>query len=101
MLDTTLLKSPSFLILAASGFLTLSCFFVPFMFIGRNKTDDVRSCTYTVSGALARQRGVDESQTKYLVMLLGMVNLVARVLCGYAYDEKRKPYRICVLRLVD
>ncbi|KAH7732080.1 Protein M03B6.2 [Aphelenchoides avenae] len=73
MLDTALLKSPSFLILAVSGFLTLSCFFVPFMFIG----------------ALARQSGVDESQTKYLVMILGMVNLLARVFCGLISDHPK------------
>lgn len=71
MLDTSLLTSPSFLILAVGGFLTLACFFVPFMFIG----------------VLAKTNGVPAEQTKYLVMLLGLINLVARVLCGLVSDH--------------
>jgi predicted MFS family arabinose efflux permease len=73
MLDFSLLKSPSFIILAASSFLTLSCLFVPFMFIG----------------ALAKQSGIEESWTKYLVMILGFVNLGARVLCGFISDHPK------------
>jgi hypothetical protein len=34
MLDLSLLQSPTFMILAFSGFLTLFCFFVPFAFLG-------------------------------------------------------------------
>ncbi|CAD5215874.1 unnamed protein product [Bursaphelenchus okinawaensis] len=73
MLDTTLLTSPSFLILAVGGFLTLACFFVPFMFIGQ----------------LARTNGVEPEHTKYLVVILGLVNLVARVLCGVISDHPK------------
>ncbi|CAD5221839.1 unnamed protein product [Bursaphelenchus xylophilus] len=73
MLDTALLRSPSFLILAIGGFLTLACFFVPFMFIGQ----------------LAKTNGVSPEQTKYLVVILGLVNLVARVLCGLISDHPK------------
>ncbi|KAI1725446.1 major facilitator superfamily domain-containing protein [Ditylenchus destructor] len=73
LLDISLMKSPSFLILALSGFLTLFCFFVPFMFIA----------------SLARQNGVPESLTKYLVVIIGLVNLCSRVLCGLISDHPK------------
>uniref|UniRef100_A0A915DRB6 Major facilitator superfamily (MFS) profile domain-containing protein n=1 Tax=Ditylenchus dipsaci TaxID=166011 RepID=A0A915DRB6_9BILA len=73
LLDLSLLQSPSFLMLALGGFLTLACFFVPFMFIG----------------ALAKQNGVSESLTKYLVVIIGLVNLSARVLCGLIADHPK------------
>lgn len=38
MFDLTLLTSPSFLLLAISGFLTLSGFFIPFMYIVKRAT---------------------------------------------------------------
>lgn len=40
MMDVSLLKRPSFLILAFSGFLTLSCFYVPYLYLG-NEMDRV------------------------------------------------------------
>uniref|UniRef100_A0A0K0D526 MFS domain-containing protein n=1 Tax=Angiostrongylus cantonensis TaxID=6313 RepID=A0A0K0D526_ANGCA len=36
LLDTSLLSSPSFIILAVSGFLTLSCFYVPYNYLGQH-----------------------------------------------------------------
>ncbi|KAI1731941.1 major facilitator superfamily domain-containing protein [Ditylenchus destructor] len=73
LLDISLMKSPSFLILALSGFLTLFCFFVPFMFVA----------------SLAKQNGVPESLTKYLVVIIGLVNLCSRVLCGLISDHPK------------
>uniref|UniRef100_A0A914CBC6 Major facilitator superfamily (MFS) profile domain-containing protein n=1 Tax=Acrobeloides nanus TaxID=290746 RepID=A0A914CBC6_9BILA len=67
LLDKWLLTSPSFLVLAIGGFLTMSCFFVPFMFIRK----------------LAEQNKVDGTN---LVTLLGFINVIARVLCGYISD---------------
>ncbi|TMS37058.1 hypothetical protein L596_004075 [Steinernema carpocapsae] len=71
MLDMSLLKSPSFLILAFSGFLTLSCFFVPFIFLGKQ----------------AGLKGVSEDHQSYLLMTLGVINIIARVACGIIADH--------------
>jgi len=45
MLDLGLLQSPTFLVLAISGFLTLFCFFVPFAFIGELAANKISSTT--------------------------------------------------------
>uniref|UniRef100_A0A1I8A2B8 MFS domain-containing protein n=1 Tax=Steinernema glaseri TaxID=37863 RepID=A0A1I8A2B8_9BILA len=71
MLDVSLLKSPSFLILAFSGFLTLSCFFVPFIFLGKQ----------------AGLKGATEEEQSYLLMTLGIINIIARVACGIISDH--------------
>ncbi|KAK0397515.1 hypothetical protein QR680_002151 [Steinernema hermaphroditum] len=71
MLDVSLLKSPSFLILAFSGFLTLSCFFVPFIFLGKQ----------------AGLKGVNEDNQAYLLMALGVINIIARIACGVISDH--------------
>lgn len=42
------------------------CFFVPYMFIAQ----------------LAQSKGIDESRSMMLVTAMGIVNIVARVLCG-------------------
>ncbi|KAI6241677.1 hypothetical protein M3Y99_00328900 [Aphelenchoides fujianensis] len=69
LLDISLLRSPSFLILALGGFLTLICFFVPFIW--------------------PKAKGVDEVRSKYLVTAMGLINIVARVLCGWISDHPR------------
>ncbi|XP_037048823.1 monocarboxylate transporter 9 [Bradysia coprophila] len=65
MLDLSLLKSPSFMLLALSGFLTMMGFFVPFMFM--------------------KDRGVqemDESTAAFTVAAIGIANTIARIVCG-------------------
>lgn len=64
MLDVSLLKSPSFMCLALSGFLTMMGFFVPFAFI--------------------KPRCVANGMTNGAVFLsgIGAVNTVARIFCG-------------------
>jgi len=73
MIDMSLMRSPSFLILAFTGFLTLSCLFVPFMFVG----------------GLAKQNGVPENITSNLVVILGLVNVVGRVAIGMVADHPK------------
>ncbi|XP_054716114.1 monocarboxylate transporter 12-like [Uloborus diversus] len=71
MLDTSLLRSPTFLLLAAGGFLTLAGFFIPFMFaIDR-----------------AVQRGISEEEATYLLPVIGLTNTVGRVFCGWISDR--------------
>lgn len=65
MLDLSLLKSPSFMLLGLSGFLTMMGFFVPFMFI----TDRA-----------AQQ--MDKNTASYTVSAIGISNTVARIVCG-------------------
>lgn len=72
LLDPSLLYSPSFIILSLSGMLTLSCFYVPYNYLGDhiNKLPDV-------------------SQTKKSlpISLLGIINILARIACGWIADQ--------------
>lgn len=71
ILDPSLLKLFSFIIFALSGFFTFFCFFVPYIYLGRQ----------------ALSKGVPESQKNNLLVYLGLVNTIARVLCGYIADK--------------
>lgn len=66
MLDMSLLKSPSFMLLAVSGFLTMMGFFVPFMFITPR----------------AIKGGMDEGVSLFIVSAIGIANTFARIGCG-------------------
>ncbi|KAL3981924.1 Major Facilitator Superfamily protein [Acanthocheilonema viteae] len=70
MVDTSLLSDPSFILIAISAFLTLSSLFVPFIFLGKQ--------AITV--------GATSSQQSYLLMIIGIVNIFGRVLCGLISD---------------
>ncbi|GMT22579.1 hypothetical protein PFISCL1PPCAC_13876, partial [Pristionchus fissidentatus] len=72
MLDMSLLKRRSFLILAFSGFLTLSCFYVPYLYLG-NHIDRVGNFTEETKGTP--------------IQVLGIINIVARIGCGYIADR--------------
>ncbi|XP_075168388.1 monocarboxylate transporter 9 [Haematobia irritans] len=66
MLDVTLLKSPSFMLLAFSGFLTMMGFFVPFTFLKPR----------------AVFAGMEESGALQVVSAIGYFNTIARIFCG-------------------
>lgn len=66
MLDMSLLRSPSFLLLALSGGFTMMGFYVPFMYL----TDR------------ALMNGMDESSAMWLVSAIGVCNTIGRVVCG-------------------
>lgn len=66
MLDISLLKSPSFMLLSFSGFLTMMGFFVPFTFLKPR----------------AVLAGMDENAALNVVSGIGLVNTIARVVCG-------------------
>lgn len=91
MLDTSLLKSVTFLILAFSGFLTLFCFFVPFAFVGaladerinNNKNNNNNSSSADGNN----ENSIDESNAQLLLVLLGLFNVIGRVLCGFVSDH--------------
>lgn len=65
MLDLTLLKSPSFMLLALSGFLTMMGFFVPFMFMKDRAVQEMK-----------------ESTAAFTVAAIGISNTIARIVCG-------------------
>ncbi|XP_037828324.1 monocarboxylate transporter 12 [Lucilia sericata] len=67
MLDVTLLKSPSFMLLAFSGFLTMMGFFVPFTFLVPR----------------AELAGMDTGSALGVVSGIGLINTIARILCGF------------------
>ncbi|XP_028165824.1 monocarboxylate transporter 10 isoform X2 [Ostrinia furnacalis] len=66
MLDVSLFRSPTFVILAVSGFFTMLGFFVPYMY--------------------AKQRALDnhanEASSDWLVSAIGVSNIVGRIMCG-------------------
>ncbi|XP_026668303.1 monocarboxylate transporter 3 isoform X2 [Ceratina calcarata] len=68
MLDLSLLKSPSFLILAISGGLTMMGFYTPFMYVSDR----------------AQLAGVEASTAMFLVSVIGIGNTIGRVVCGVA-----------------
>lgn len=70
MLDMTLLKSPSFMLLAISGFLCMMGFFVPFMYL-QKRTADIPGW------------GENGADGAFLVSAIGISNTVARILCGF------------------
>ncbi|XP_067128313.1 monocarboxylate transporter 12-B-like [Centruroides vittatus] len=71
LLDTSLLKSPTFLVLAISGFLTLAGFFIPFVYI--------------VDRAVLI--GISPQDATFLLSVIGITNTVARVFCGWISDK--------------
>ncbi|XP_017146502.1 monocarboxylate transporter 3 [Drosophila miranda] len=66
MLDTSLLKSASFMCLAVSGFLTMMGFFVPFSFVQDR----------------AVHAGMTQDQGTAILSAIGLVNTFARIVCG-------------------
>jgi MFS family permease len=66
MLDMSLLRSPTFLLLAVSGFITMMGFYVPFMYM----TDR------------AEVSGMETSKSVWLVSTIGITNTIGRVVCG-------------------
>lgn len=66
MLDLSLLKSPTFMLLAISGFLTMMGFFIPFMFMADR----------AIAG------GMDKNIAALTVSAIGISNTVARIVCG-------------------
>lgn len=67
MLDISLLKNYSFILLAFSGFFTMMGFFVPFIYIADR----------------AQKAGIDEDSAVFLLSAIGIFNTVARIVCGW------------------
>ncbi|XP_026473866.1 monocarboxylate transporter 14 isoform X2 [Ctenocephalides felis] len=66
MLDMNLMRSPSFLLLAFSGFFTMMGYLIPFLYIAqRNKTS-----------------GMTDDETAWLLSTIGISNTLTRVICG-------------------
>lgn len=68
MLDLSLLKSPTFLILAISGGLTMMGFYTPFMYVPDR----------------AIKANIDASKAMFLVSVIGIGNTIGRIVCGLA-----------------
>lgn len=67
MLDMSLLKSPSFMLLAISGFLCMMGFFVPFLYITPRAEDG----------------GMESGLATFAISVIGISNTVARIVCGF------------------
>lgn len=66
MLDISLLKSPSFVLLSISGAFTMMGFYVPFMYLSER----------------AEKRHMDVSLSIWLISTIGVANTIGRVICG-------------------
>jgi len=71
MLDFSMFTSPSFIVLALGGFFTLTGFFVPFIYLPK----------------MAESFGHSKESSTFLVSILGITNIVARILCGWLSDR--------------
>lgn len=67
MLDMSLFRSPTFMLLATSGFFTMMGFFVPFLYVS----------------ARAQTGGVDSQSADLIVSAIGISNTIARIMCGF------------------
>jgi MFS family permease len=67
MLDTSLLKDYSFILLIFSGFFTMMGFFVPFMYISDR----------------AKKAGIDADTAAFFVSSIGISNTIARIVFGW------------------
>lgn len=68
----SLLKSPSFMLLATSGFLTMMGFFVPFFYMAPR----------AVAG------GMDKKSAELSISVIGVANTIARIICGILSSMK-------------
>lgn len=66
LLDVSLFKSPTFVILAMSGFVTMLGFFVPFMYVQHR----------------AKENDMSAEAVEWLVSSIGVANIVGRLMCG-------------------
>lgn len=66
MLDVSLFKSPTFIILTISGFFTMLGFFVPYMYVKQR----------------AEFNGVGKASSVMLVSAIGVSNIIGRIACG-------------------
>ncbi|KAI8421593.1 hypothetical protein MSG28_009610 [Choristoneura fumiferana] len=66
MLDVSLFLSPTFCILALSGFFTMLGFFVPYMYVKSR----------------AEENGLGSTSSTMLLSAIGVANIVGRVACG-------------------
>lgn len=68
MLDLSLLKNYSFILLALSGFLTMLGFFTPFIYI---------------KDRAIKEGNMDANTAVFLISAIGIFNTVARIACGW------------------
>ncbi|CAK1555410.1 unnamed protein product [Leptosia nina] len=66
LLDVSLFRSPTFNVLAISGFFTMLGFFVPYMYVKER----------------AIANGLSETKSVWLVSAIGITNIVGRIACG-------------------
>nr|CAD7568589.1 unnamed protein product [Timema californicum] len=98
MLDFSLFKSPTFLILAVSGFITMMGFYVPFIYLTvrkqsrdlpvtlRNILAVLRNILATLIRVMTLDRaelsGMERDLAMFLVSCIGITNTIGRVMCG-------------------
>lgn len=73
MMDFTLFKSMSFVLLCFSSFLTFVGFFVPFMFLA----------------ARAEVGNASKEEASFLLSIVGITNTIGRVICGAIADHPK------------
>lgn len=81
LLDPTLLGSPSFIILAISGFMTMICFYVPFNYLNV-MMERVSFLRNSINIGLLQIPNLSDGQKSLPIALLGIFNIIARIACG-------------------
>ncbi|KAJ1531849.1 hypothetical protein ONE63_000500 [Megalurothrips usitatus] len=76
MMDFSLLKDPVFLMIGISNVFGMAALYVPFVHIVNVASNEVR----------ARLPGVSDDWASFLLSVIGIVNTVGRVLCGWVAD---------------
>ncbi|KAJ8867189.1 hypothetical protein PR048_030984 [Dryococelus australis] len=71
MLDFSLFRDPVFLLFTCSNFLTSIGFNIPYVYIK----------------VQAKEKGISENQGDYLLSVIGIANLVGRIVLGYLSDK--------------
>lgn len=67
MLDISLFRSPTFVLLAVSGFFTMLGFFIPFLYAKKRALEE---------------KSFDASTAEFLVSAIGIANTIGRIICG-------------------
>lgn len=90
--DLSLLKRPSFVLLAVSGFLCLVGFFIPFIYIS-DRAKLLGKCQLNLLKSVITffflfVLGCSPEKCAFILSVIGITNTIGRVFCGWASDNR-------------
>lgn len=89
--DLSLLKRPSFVLLAMSGFLCLVGFFIPFIYLSDRAKQLGKH--FPIAASLKGfvflfLAGISPDKCAFILSIIGITNTIGRVFCGWASDNR-------------